>query len=170
MFAYCRNNPVIRSDVAGTNPLEQTLPDDSSPWDDHENFGRLPSGGSGGWGGSWQATMRTLQSVADGFKMASGQRNLSHSEKNHLFSDKNIKYSPTYQEIFDIYGISLNDSKYIVQVEGHSGRHSNTYHHIMIFAINMLDSVANGNYEIFSNGLDDLGKYIQQNWWVPYIK
>lgn len=170
MYAYCWNNPVIRSDVAGTNPLEQTLPDDSSPWDDHENFGRLPSGGSGGWGGSWQATMRTLQSVADGFKMASGQRNLSHSEKHHLFSDKNKKYSPTYQKIFDKYGISLNDSKNIVQVEGHSGRHSNTYHHIMIFAINMLDSVANGNYEIFSNGLDDLGKYIQQNWWVPYIK
>lgn len=57
MFAYCWNNPVIRSDVAGTNPLEQTLPDDSSPWDDHENFGRLPSGGSGGWGGSWQASL-----------------------------------------------------------------------------------------------------------------
>ncbi len=102
--------------------------------------------------------------------MAAGQRNLSFSEKHHLFSDKNKKYTPLYQKTFDKYGVSLNDSKNIVPVDGHRGRHSNTYHQMMLFAINMLDGVADGNCDIFTNGLDELGVYIQQNWWMPYIK
>lgn len=47
MFAYCWNNPIAHSDAAGTNPLEQAMADDSTPWDDHENLSRLPSGGGG---------------------------------------------------------------------------------------------------------------------------
>lgn len=170
MFAYCWNNPVIRSDEAGTDPFTQATADDSTPWDDHENFGRLPSGSSGGWGGTWQATMRTLRSAADGFKMASGHRDLSHSENHHLLSDKNKEYSPSFQAILAEYGFRLQDSFNIVELTGHRGRHTDMYHQLMLFAINMLDGVANGNHEIFRNGLEDLGEYIQQNWWVPYIK
>ena len=47
MFAYCWNNPVIRSDEAGTDPLTQATADDTNPLDDYENFGRLPGGGGG---------------------------------------------------------------------------------------------------------------------------
>ena len=47
MFAYCWNNPVIRSDEAGTDPFTQATADDSTPWDDHETLGRLPGGGGG---------------------------------------------------------------------------------------------------------------------------
>ena len=47
MFAYCWNNPVIRRDEAGTDPLTQATADDTNPLDDYENFGRLPGGGGG---------------------------------------------------------------------------------------------------------------------------
>ena len=44
MFAYCRNNPVIRSDVPGTNDICVVSGDDDNPLDD---LG-YPSAGGGG--------------------------------------------------------------------------------------------------------------------------
>ena len=45
MFTYCRNNPVIRRDAAGT--YEWDLADnDDAPGIDHDKFGRLPDSGA----------------------------------------------------------------------------------------------------------------------------
>ena len=51
MFAYCRSNPVVRSDAAGTNPLD-TLCDDGDARSGDElkvNYGRCPGGGGGNY-------------------------------------------------------------------------------------------------------------------------
>ena len=51
MFAYCRNNPVSRKDVSGTNDVD-CFDSDADPSDDDEEFAGGRMGGGGGSGGN----------------------------------------------------------------------------------------------------------------------
>ena len=167
MFAYCWNNPVIRSDEAGTDPLTQATADDTNPLDDYENFGRLPGGGGGGFRADF---MRSLRSGLKGLDMALGKSNISHIEKHHLFSNKNKIYTPQYQEVFDRYNILLTDSDNIVSLNGHSGRHTNVYHVFMLSTLHTMDHMAGGNVSLFREGLKILQDFHIQNPGLPYVK
>ena len=166
MFAYCWNNPVLRSDEAGTDPLTQDTADDTNSLDDYGNFGRLPSGG----GSTWRALTRTLQSAKKGLNMALGQRNTLRTENHHLYSNKNKIYTPQYQEIMNRYGVLLTDPENIVPLKGHSGRHTNSYHEFMLNALNYIDNMAGGDVRLFKEGLGIMRDFLVTNPGLPYAK
>lgn len=166
MFAYCWNNPVIRSDEAGTDPFTQATADDTNPLNDYGIFGRLPSGS----GNTWGSFMRTLQSATDGLNMALGQRNTLRTENHHLYSNKNKTYTPRYQAVMNRYGVLLSDSENIVPLRGHSGRHTNAYHEFMLNALYYIDNMAGGNVRIFKEGLGIMRDFLVNNPGLPYAK
>ena len=169
MFAYCRNNPVIRSDDTGTNPLERILDDDNTtPWNDYENISRCP-GGSGG--STWGAFLRTLRGAAHGLTMPMNRTNMARMENHHILSNKNSTYTPQFTKIvYDKYGIPLNDPANIVSLPGHKGRHTNAYHDIMLWSLEELDFIANGNVDIFLEGFGIMREFLKENAWLPYGK
>ena len=166
MFAYCRNNPVIRRDISGTNDecVSNFSEDDSNPFNDLGN----PSGGSSG--SIWSSFVRTLKYAADGLTMASGQRDLTHVEKHHIITNKRNVNPIECQEIINQYNYSLNHPSNIVPLEGHSGRHTDAYHDFITVAITELDAIAAGSTDAFFKGMEVLGKYIQDNSWLPYAR
>lgn len=173
MFAYCRNNPVCRKDASGTDDVRVTSEstEDGNPLNDIGTSFR--PGGAGGGGNSWGSFIRTLQSATDGLNMAMGQRNISHTEKHHLISDKmsdKNKYKPQYQEITDRYNYALDHESNLVTLEGHRGRHTNAYHDFMIFAITELDTIAAGDPSVFIEGMKVIGIFILDNSWIPYAR
>ena len=165
MFAYCRNNPVTRRDTSGTDDVCATdFNQDNNPLNDLGS----PSGGGGG--GIWKSFTRTLKYAADGLKMASGQRNLTHKEKHHIISNKNSTKTIGCKEIADRYNYSLDHPSNIVPLEGHRGRHTNAYHDFVTIAITKLDVLADGSTDAFVEGMKVLGKFIQDNLWLPYAQ
>ena len=166
MFAYCRNNPVSRKDPTGT--LEECTKDSSDDNNPLNDMGGVYHGGAGG--GIWRAFMRTLQSAADGFKMASGQRDLSHIENHHIITNKHETEPIGYQEIADRYNYSLDHASNIVPLPGHRGRHTNAYHDFISIAVMELNLIADGNTDVFIQGMKILGEFLIQNWWLPYAQ
>lgn len=169
MFAYCQNNPVVRNDAAGTNPLERLTDDgDTRPGDDLKaNHGRCP-GGSGG--STWSAFISTLQSAAYGLTMPLGRINMAMTENHHILTNKNKTYTPRITEITDKYGMSLNGKENIVPLPGHKGRHTNAYHEAMLLSLEQLDAYANGDIAIFMEGMGEMGKFLLEYYWLPYGK
>ena len=168
MFAYCRNNPVKRTDASGTDDICVTSNEDNNPFND---MGPVSgSGGAGGGGNIWGAFTRTLQSAADGLNMAMGQRNMAHVEQHHMFSNKNQQYTPQFKEIADRYDYSLNSQENIVALAGHSGRHTNAYHDTMLFYMTELDAIAAGNSDLFMTGIGIISSFLKDNPWLPYAK
>jgi RHS repeat-associated protein len=172
MFAYCRNNPVSRKDAAGTDDICVTANEDNNLFND-VGGDRGGLGGGAGGGADWGSFIRTLQSALDGLNMAMGQRNMSHTEKHHLISDKlndNNKYKPQYQEIIDRNNYSLDHESNLVTLEGHRGRHTNAYHDFMIFAITELDTIAAGDPSVFIEGMKKIGGFVLEHSWIPYAR
>ena len=165
MFAYCLNNPVIRKDSSGTDGISVTEGEDDNPFNDVYHG----SGGAGG-GGFWGSFVRTIKSAANGLQMASGQRDLTHVENHHIITNKHNTRPVGCKEIIDRYHYSLNDQSNIVPLAGHRGRHTNAYHDFIAVAITELDILADGNAGVFIDGMRILGKFIQQNWWIPYAQ
>ena len=162
-FAYCLNQPVDLSDPTGfasPHDFDDDL-DHDSPYTDSL---------AGGGGDFWGSFRRNLQAAADGLNMAMGKRNLPSLEKHHLFSNKNRKYTPQYEEIVKRYDMSLNSVDNIVVLEGHKGRHTNAYHEYMLDMLTELDSIADGRIELFYEGFDILKEFILDNPWLPYAK
>ena len=166
MFAYCRNNPVSRKDPTGM--LEECTKDSSDDNNPLNDMGGVYHGGAGG--GIWRAFMRTLQSAADGLKMASGQKITTVSENHHIFSDKNKTYTPQYKEIAERYDMSLNSQENMLYLQGHKGRHTNAYHDLMLTTLKNLDLIANGNPSIFYEGMAIIKAFIELNPALPYAK
>ena len=168
MFAYCLNSPVSRKDMAGTASISQTTGDDTL-FDDliPDNLGM---GGAGGGGNFWSSFTRTMQSAANGLNMAMGQRNMSLTEKHHMFSNKNKTYTPQYKEIADRYDYSLNSKDNVIALPGHRGRHTNSYHEFMLMSITELDAIADGNPALFLEGIGVIADFLKANWWLPYAK
>ncbi len=165
MFAYCRNNPVIRKDASGTEDVcVSDFNEDNNPLNDLGS----PSGGGGG--SIWASFTRTLKHAADGLKMASGQRDLTHKENHHLISNKRKVNPIECQEIIDRYNYSLNHPSNIVPLQGHSGRHTDAYHAFINNPITELDTIAAGSTDAFIKGMDVLGKFIEDNPWLPYAR
>ncbi len=166
MFAYCRNNPVCRKDASGTQDLSIFLDDgsdgdvDCSPIDPDDVY----------QGGCWGSFRRALQDAADGLNMAMGQRNMSHTERHHVFSDKNKTYSPQYKEVADRYNYKLSQEENMVSLPGHKGRHTKAYHNLMLWSIYLLDCIACGDQEIFMEGIKVIGQFVEDNPWLPYAK
>lgn len=163
MFAYCWNNPVIRSDEAGTDPFTQATADDTNPLNDYGIFGRLPGGG----GNTWRALTRTLQSAKKGLNMAMGQRDMSHFEKHHVLS---IYRKEQFAQYTDPYDLVLDSAENIVYLPGHRGRHTNYYHNLMLECIEIVTQVANGNKDLFYEGFSIIYNYVKENPWLPYAK
>ena len=153
---------MIRKDASGAEDVcVEDFNQDNNPLNDLGN----PSGGSGG--GFWSSFTRTLKYAADGLKMASGQRNLTHKEKHHLISNKR-KLPIECQEIIDRYEYSLNDKSNIVSLKGHRGRHTNAYHDFIAIAVEELDIIAAGHADVFKEGMEVLGDFILEYYWIPY--
>ena len=113
MFAYCRNNPVYRKDTAGTwDVCTKDSADDNNPLND---MGGVYHGGTGG--GVWESFTRTLKHAADGLKMASGQRDLTHVEDHHIISDKHSTKTSEYKEIADRNNYSLDHKSNHLQLQ-----------------------------------------------------
>lgn len=161
MFAYCRNNPVSRIDIAGTADLSYTSDDDGNPFND---FG--PASGGGGGGGTWDVFMRTMQSAANGLNMACGAR--EGVQKHHLLSNKNSKYKPKFRKVTDNYKLSLDGDWNTVIMENHRGRHTNAYHEFMLDMVYFIDNVAQGSQGLFLEGFQLLADFVVQNNWIPY--
>ena len=105
----------------------------------------MGSGGGGG-GSTWNMFVRTMKSAADGLNMAMGNKNITHTERHHVLSDKNTTYTPQYKEITDRYNYSLDHESNLVSLSGHRGRHTNVYHEFMLFALNEIDAIAMGDF------------------------
>ena len=165
MFAYCRNNPVSRKDVAGTEDLEIYIDDgsdgdvDCSPLDPDDVC-------AGGWG----TFRRALQDAADGLNMAIGQRDMSHKERHHVFSDKSKTYSHKFEEVADRYNYKLNQEENIVSLPGHRGRHTKAYHDLILLGINLLDYIADDDQAIFAEGIKVIVQFVEDNPLLPYAK
>ena len=125
---------------------------------------------AGGGGDFWGGFRRSLQAAADGLNMAVGKRNLPSIEKHHLLSNKNLKYTPQYEDIVKRYKMRLDDERNIVELQNHKGRHTNAYHDYMLQMLNELDSYADGNIELFYEGFDILKQFILDNPELPYAK
>ena len=166
MFAYCRNNPVVRKDASGTEDVNvEDFKQNNTPFDDIGN----PTG-SGGGGNIWGSFVRTLKQATNGLKMAAGQRDLTHIEDHHIISDKNSTQPIDCKEIVDRYHYSLDHSSNIVPLQGHRGRHTNAYHEFITTAIKELDVIAAGNTDLFIDGMKELGAFIKEYWWLPYAR
>ena len=167
MLSYCRNNPVKRKDATGKDDVCVTNAEELG--DLLKQLDYAPSGvGSGG--STWASFARTLKYAADGLKMASGQRDMTHVERHHIISDKHSIKTSEYQAIADRYNYSLNDKTNIVELPGHRGRHSNAYHDFVAVAIKDLDAIAVGNADVFVEGMKVLGEFILDYPWLPYAR
>ena len=162
MFAYCNNNPVIYLDRDGM-ALELV---DLDPENDLYEQDIGPTGA----GGQWSSFTSTLKSAAKGLNMAMGVKDTSRTEKHHVASNKNQRYTPQYKEIFDRYNMLLNAKENIVPLEGHSGRHTNAYHNFIFTSLCELDAIAKGNSQVFYEGFMVIVDFLRENPWLPYAK
>ena len=166
MFAYCRNNPVFRKDIAGT--LDECTKDSSNDNNPLNDMGGIHHGGVGG--SIWKSFTRTLKYAADGLKQASGQRDLTHKENHHLISNKHSTKDIECKEIAERYNYSLDHPSNQVALQGHRGRHTNAYHDFMAVAITELDAIAAGSTDAFIQGMKVLGEFNEEYWWLPYAR
>ena len=167
MFAYCGNNPVSRKDASGTEDVScEDFNEDSNPLNDLGN----PTGRGGGSGSTWQAFWSTLHHAAKGLQMASGQRNPGHIERHHVLSNKNKIYTPQFKEITDRYNMSLSAKENIISLPGHNGRHTNAYHDFMLSQLQLLDTIAAGSQEVFTEGFGIIKEFSDANPGLPYAK
>ena len=168
MFAYCLNNPVSRIDISGAASISVTTGEEL-PWNDmlSDNLG---SGGGAGGGSFYNSFVRTLQSAANGLNMATGQRNMSVSEKHHIFSDKSKVYTPQFKEIADRYDMALNSEENRVSLPGHHGRHTTAYHEFMLCTIISLDYLSAGSKALFYKGMEIIAEFIANNPVLQYSK
>lgn len=74
------------------------------------------------------------------------------------------------QEIIDRYNYSLNDNSNIVLLPGHRGRHTDAYHDFITIAIKKLDTIAVGSTDTFIKGMEVLGEFILEKYWIPYAQ
>lgn len=163
-FVYCLNHPVKLVDPTGFT--FEDLQAESKFDHDSPNSEWSASGG----GNIWSSFKRSLQAAADGLNMAVGKRNLPSIEKHHLLTNKNRNYSPLYEEVVNRYEMDLNDPVNIIEVPGHKGRHPNSYHNFMLDSIRELDSLANGNTELFNEGFEIIREFFSDNMWLLYAK
>ena len=165
MFAYCRNNPTSRRDASGT---EDVCVENFNEDNNHANDLGNPSGGGGG--SMWSAFTRTMKYAADGLKQASGQRDLTRKEDHHIITNKHQTRPIESKEIIDRYNYSLDHPSNLMPLQGHRGRHTNAYHDFITVVIKELDIIADGSIDIFIEGMEKLGEFILDNWWIPYAQ
>ena len=55
-------------------------------------------------------------------------------------------------------------------LEGHRGRHTNAYHDFITVVITELDVLADGSIDAFIKGMQILGEFVKENWWLPYAQ
>ena len=163
MFAYCRNNPVCRIDVSGTADANAYNNDgevmSSDEWEDRD-----------GGGGFWDSFVQSMQDAANGLNMAMGGRHFTSSERHHVLSNKHKTYTPQYKEVTDRYNMELSMKENIVELQGHSGRHTNAYHNFMLSSLNNLDAIANGNIPRFNEGFLLIVDFLKNNPGLPYAR
>lgn len=161
LFVYCGNDPLNRIDLSG---------DDSYKADNGElTDDEMDSWGGGGGpltGGIWSGLRQTLQHAADGLNMATG----SHKgiQKHHVLSNKNKTYTPQYKEVTDRYYLELDPKWNVVEISDHSGRHTNAYHDFMLNGVCEVDSVAQGDVDLFLEGFEIIIDFLLENTWIMY--
>ena len=101
MFAYCRNNPICRTDMYGMadkDCFDQVDDDlDVTPGEDDLGY----SSGNCSME-SWSTFKTTMKAAASGLNMAMGEKN--GVEDHHFFSNKNKKYTPKFNDVANITG------------------------------------------------------------------
>ena len=125
---------------------------------------------SSGGSSTWELFLQSLKDAASGLTMAAGHNSFTGTERHHIFSNKNKKYTPQYKEIADRYNYSLSQQENIVALEGHHGRHSNAYHNYMLQCLKALDIYAAGDSAEFLRGIAAIADLIIEKPWIPYAK
>ena len=164
MFAYCRNNPVRRIDIAG-NTDHDCL--DTDPLDE-ENLLKDSQGGGGP--SSWSIFLQSLDDATSGLTMPTNRKIYSGSERHHIISDKSNTYKPQYKEVTDRYNYSLHQRENIIPLENHKGRHTNAYHNFILTGLYALDRYADGDPTLFICGMEAIAEYIREKPWLPYAR
>lgn len=172
MFAYCRNNPVSRKDVSGTDDIEVVDLDGNPTIDEDDIVGggcdAQPVTGMCS-GGVWSTFVTTMKNATKGLMMAMGEK--EGTQEHHFFSNKNTVYTPRYEEIVvDKYGLDLNGKWNVRVLDNHRGRHTNKYHEFMECMLYEIDNIACGDLDEFLFGVGLLEDYIEGNAWIPYAR
>ena len=83
------------------------------------------------------------------------------TEKHHMLSNKNKKWTPEFKKVTDKYGLDLKGD-WNIQEMAHRGRHATEYHQYMLKKLNDIDKVANGDVNIFRSLFDNVKKIIEK--------
>ena len=166
LFVYCGNNPINRIDISGADSDDF----DGKPNNIMSDVPMLYGGGSNHGGSTLSIFKQSLKDAASGLTMATGQKAFANSERHHIYSDKNQKYTPQYKEITDRYNFSLSQQENIIELENHKGRHTNAYHNFMLVSLNALDKYAGGDRTRFLEGILVIAEFLNENKWLPYAR
>ena len=129
MFAYCRNNPVKRKDVTGTDDVCVTDGEDDNPFND-VYYGR---GGAGGGGNGSGGGGNSSGGTGDGGKPCSVNRGYSNPTKSSGQSNSKV-FTQDQQAVIELAkehknGLPLADAKILV---GWANEYGIPYHGPMI--------------------------------------
>ena len=94
-----------------------------------------------------------------------GSKVLVHNkclQEHHYLTNKNQEYTPQMKEITDKYNLDL-DGSWNKEMLPHGGRHAKAYHKHMLEGIKNIDSVAQGNVEVFLKQFEVLKSTIRAN-------
>ena len=95
--------------------------------------------------------------VGDGLLLV---HNLCTTQKHHIMTNKNKKYTPQFNDIVQKYGLKPNQSWNIRTVSNHVGRHTNRYHDFILQRVKSIDVVASGNKDVFLKYFGKLADYV----------
>lgn len=88
--------------------------------------------------------------------------NQKPTEKHHMLTNKNKKYTPEFKKIADKYGLDLKD-EWNIQKMAHRGRHATEYHDFMLKNLKEINRAAQGNTNVFLDLFNNLKQKIINN-------
>ena len=86
--------------------------------------------------------------------------NLCGTQKHHVMTNKNKKYTSQFKEIANKYDLNLSSNANVRTVSNHIGRHTANYHDFVLQKVKSFDVVAAGNKQQFMRYFNKLADYI----------
>ena len=92
------------------------------------------------------------------------------TQRHHMFSYINKKYTPQFERILSSYGLNTKGSWNIVAMTDHLGRHTYAYHEFMLQQLQRIDRIAGGDITKFMQLYGSLVDYVRSNPGILYQK